>query len=77
MCYAILINNLSLYSAYPPLIKQLLSELQQYVSQANCLNTLRQANIPFLNLGNVVYCPEQKILLFFGQHQLYAYDFCN
>lgn len=34
-------------------------------SIAFCLNQLRQAQISFLNLGNIVVCPEQRLILIF------------
>ena len=42
--------------------------------QALCLNALRQAEIEFLNLGNIIYCPQQKLLLIFKQKFLQRCD---
>lgn len=51
-----------------------LSQLKQLCpnqsSIAVCLNQLRQAKIQFLNLGNIIICPQQRCILFFQQHHL-------
>ncbi|EOR02370.1 MULTISPECIES: hypothetical protein [Acinetobacter] len=51
-----------------------LSQLKQLCpaqsSIANCLNQLRQAKIQFLNLGNIIICPQQRCILFFQQRNL-------
>ncbi len=39
-------------------------------SLANCLNQLRQAKIIFLNLGNLIVCPEQRCYFIFNAKQL-------
>ncbi len=36
-------------------------------SIAFCLNQLRHAHISFLNLGNIIICPEQKIVMIFKE----------
>lgn len=41
------------------------NSIQIQNSLAQCLNLLRALHIPFLNLGNLIICPEQKCLLFF------------
>jgi len=51
-----------------------LSQLKQlcptHSSLAACLNQLRQAKIQFLNLGNIIICPQQHCILFFQQRHL-------
>ncbi|TXJ05813.1 MAG: hypothetical protein E6Q26_00160 [Acinetobacter sp.] len=39
-------------------------------SIATCLNQLRQTKIQFLNLGNIIICPQQRCILFFQQRSL-------
>ncbi|MBJ8439030.1 hypothetical protein EA756_18650 [Acinetobacter lactucae] len=39
-------------------------------SVAACLNQLRQAKIQFLNLGNIIVCPQYHSILIFKQHRL-------
>ncbi|WP_227554759.1 MULTISPECIES: hypothetical protein [Acinetobacter] len=39
-------------------------------SIAFCLNQLRQAHIVFFNLGNIIICPEQKIMMIFKEKYL-------
>jgi hypothetical protein len=51
-----------------------ISQLKQlcplHSSIATCLNLLRQAKIHFLNLGNIIICPQQHCILFFQQRHL-------
>lgn len=51
-----------------------LSQLKQLCpnqsSIANCLNQLRQAKIQFLNLGNIIICPQSSSILIFKQRKL-------
>lgn len=51
-----------------------LSQIKQlcpvHSSIATCLNQLRQAKIQFLNLGNMIICPQQHCILFFQQRNL-------
>ena len=51
-----------------------ISQLKQlcplHSSIAACLNQLRQAKIHFLNLGNMIICPQQHCILFFQQSHL-------
>lgn len=44
------------------------------LSIANCLNLLRSHDVDFINLGNIVYCPHQKIILYFRRRILDSYD---
>lgn len=37
---------------------------------AKCLNQLRKLEVSFLNLGNLIFCPEYRCLLFFKNKQL-------
>ena len=37
---------------------------------AKCLNQLRDAKISFLNLGNLIICPEQRCYFVFQSKQL-------
>lgn len=54
--------------------KSALSQLKQLCpnqsSIAACLNQLRQAKIQFLNLGNIIVCPQHRSILIFKQHKL-------
>lgn len=63
--------------AHPALVTTLLKQSQGVISKADCLNQLREKHIPFLNLGNVIYCQQQKLILFFQIRYLYAYEYCN
>ena len=51
-----------------------LSQLKQLCpnqsSIASCLNQLRQAKIQFLNLGNIIICPQSSSILIFKQRKL-------
>lgn len=51
-----------------------LSQIKQlcpaHSSIATCLNQLRQAKIQFLNLGNIIICPQLRCILFFQQRNL-------
>ena len=51
-----------------------LSQLKQLCpnqsSIASCLNQLRQAKIQFLNLGNIIICPQSCSILIFKQRKL-------
>ena len=51
-----------------------LSQLKQLCpnqsSIASCLNQLRQAKIQFLNLGNIIICPQSLSILIFKQRKL-------
>lgn len=51
-----------------------LSQLKQLCpnqsSIASCLNQLRQAKIQFLNLGNIIICPQSRSILIFTQRKL-------
>lgn len=51
-----------------------LSQLKQLCpnqsSIASCLNQLRQAKIQFLNLGNIIICPQSRSILIFKQRKL-------
>ncbi|MGR0306877.1 hypothetical protein [Acinetobacter beijerinckii] len=51
-----------------------LSQLKQLCpnqsSIASCLNQLRQAKIQFLNLGNIIICPQSHSILIFKQRKL-------
>lgn len=51
-----------------------LSQLKQLCpnqsSIASCLNQLRQAKIQFLNLGNIIICPQFHSILIFKQRKL-------
>ncbi|ENW06285.1 hypothetical protein [Acinetobacter beijerinckii] len=51
-----------------------LSQLKQLCpnqsSIAVCLNQLRQAKIQFLNLGNIIICPQFHSILIFKQRKL-------
>ncbi|EPF73224.1 hypothetical protein GCM10025882_11930 [Acinetobacter gyllenbergii] len=51
-------------------LKQLKQLCPLHSSIASCLNQLRQAKIQFLNLGNVIICPQQGCILFFQQRNL-------
>lgn len=62
---------------HPALVTALLKHSQGFVSKADCLNLLREMHTPFLNLGNIIYCQQQKIILFFQIRYLYAYEYCN
>lgn len=42
---------------------------------AKCLNYLRSLNINFLNLGNLIICPEYQCLLFFKNAYLIDIQF--
>jgi hypothetical protein len=54
--------------------KSALSQLKQLCpnqsSLAACLNQLRQAKIQFLNLGNIIICPQYRFILIFKQRKL-------
>lgn len=58
----------------PVLIQQLYNALPTAPNQAYCLNTLRALQIQFLNLGNIIYCQQQSLLLIFKDKYLYAYE---
>ncbi|RIW57789.1 hypothetical protein D3X24_16610, partial [Acinetobacter baumannii] len=49
--------------------KSALSQLKQLCpnqsSVAACLNQLRRAKIQFLNLGNIIVCPQYRSILIF------------
>lgn len=62
------------YAYKMELIKDLVLQFGAKISKANCLNQLRAQNVDFINLGNIVYCPAQKLMLIFKAYQLYAYD---
>ncbi len=53
-------------------------QLQQYCplqsSIAYCLNRLRMAQIRFLNLGNLIVCPEYNCVLIFQNKSLIRID---
>ncbi len=42
---------------------------------AKCINQLRNLKINFLNLGNLIFCPEYQCLLFFKNRQLIEIHF--
>lgn len=44
--------------------------LHHHSSLAVCLNQLRKLKIQFLNLGNVIICPEQQCYFIFQAKQL-------
>ena len=67
-------SNVKGYELHSDLIA-LLAQLKLAVSKANCLNQLRTLKIDFINLGNIVYCPHQNLMLIFKSYALYAYDF--
>ncbi|ARG35215.1 MULTISPECIES: hypothetical protein [Acinetobacter] len=54
--------------------KSALSQLKQLCpnqsSVAACLNQLRRAKIQFLNLGNIIVCPQYRSILIFKQRKL-------
>ncbi|PTV50061.1 hypothetical protein [Acinetobacter pittii] len=54
--------------------KSALSQLKQLCpnqsSVATCLNQLRRAKIQFLNLGNIIVCPQYRSILIFKQRKL-------
>jgi len=54
--------------------KSALSQLKQLCpnqsSIATCLNQLRQTKTPFLNLGNIIVCPQYHSILIFKQRKL-------
>lgn len=43
-------------------------------SLADCLNLLRTQQIPFLNLGNLIICPDAHCLLIFHMKKLRCID---
>ncbi|TCM68782.1 hypothetical protein EC844_104158 [Acinetobacter calcoaceticus] len=54
-----------------PISLQHLAQLcPTHSSIASCLNQLRQAQILFLNLGNLIVCPEQDCYFVFNAKQL-------
>ncbi|ENX31853.1 hypothetical protein F889_03743 [Acinetobacter colistiniresistens] len=59
-----------MYQATYSALSQLKQLCPAHSSIASCLNQLRQAKIQFLNLGNIVICPQQGCILFFKQRHL-------
>ncbi|MCH7335312.1 hypothetical protein [Acinetobacter sp. NIPH 2699] len=59
-----------MYQATYSALSQLTQLCPCHSSIATCLNQLRQARISFLNLGNIIICPQQSCILFFQQHYL-------
>ncbi|MFW2079204.1 hypothetical protein ACG94X_16130 [Acinetobacter sp. ULE_I010] len=61
-----------------PLLSNSLQQLQglcpQYCSIAFCLNQLRSAHIQFLNLGNLIICPQYHCLILFQAKMLIQID---
>ena len=51
-------------------LKQLKQLCPLHSSIASCLNQLRQAKIQFLNLGNIIICPQQRCILIFKHRNL-------
>lgn len=51
--------------------------LHNHSSLAVCLNQLRQLKVQFLNLGNVIICPEQQCYLIFQAKQLNRIELFN
>lgn len=51
--------------------------LHNHSSLAVCLNQLRQFKVQFLNLGNVIICPEQQCYLIFQAKQLNRIELFN
>ena len=45
------------------------------IQLSNCLNQLRDAQISFLNLGNIIFCPNKQCLLIFQHKHLIQIQF--
>lgn len=69
-----IIKNINTLIELPTLIQQMTTSLIHLPNQAHCLNALRHGQIQFLNLGNLVYCQQQQLLLIFRNKYLYAYE---
>lgn len=61
-------------ATYIDKIKQLQCLCPLQSSIAFCLNRFRMANISFLNLGNVIICPEYQCVLIFKAKVLIQID---
>ena len=55
-------------------IQQIHKLCPRQCSIAFCLNQLRTAHIQFLNLGNLIICPNQQCLMVFKSKQLFRIE---